>query len=215
MMDDSNPTPGAATPDMPQTEITLPYWELLFREIIAIEALAIVLVWIALVWNAPLEQLADPLHTPNPAKAPWYFTGLQELLHYFPPFVAGIILPTLVVIALVIIPFFKVNIQDEGLWVRRKSERLVVLGVVVAALTLLLARFHAWDALLPVWLTAFLMLLAASSASRSHRGFRSWLSAKPLSFWIMTWFLTEAAVLTAVGTSLRGPGWQLVWPWRP
>src|ERR1019366_5588697 len=49
--------------------------------------------------------LASPLHTPNPAKAPWYFTGLQELLHYFPPFVAGIILPVLIVSGLFIIPF--------------------------------------------------------------------------------------------------------------
>jgi menaquinol-cytochrome c reductase cytochrome b/c subunit len=49
---------------------------------------------ISLIWDAPLEQLADPMHTPNPAKAPWYFLGLQELLHYFPPVVAGVLIPT-------------------------------------------------------------------------------------------------------------------------
>ena len=53
-------------------------------------SLAIALVWIALIFNAPLEGLADPSHTPNPAKAPWYFLGLQEMLHYFPPVVAGV-----------------------------------------------------------------------------------------------------------------------------
>ena len=49
---------------------------MLFRAAVAVMSLAIVLVWIALIFNAPLEGLADPSHTPNPAKAPWYFLGL-------------------------------------------------------------------------------------------------------------------------------------------
>lgn len=196
-----------------RNEATLPYWELLFREVIAIETLAVVLVWIALRWNAPLEQLADPTHTPNPAKAPWYFTGLQELLHYFPPFVAGIILPGLIVLALVVIPFFHVNIKGENLWIRNKTRRLYILGIVVAALTVLLIRFEAWDALVPVWVIAVLMVIAAINSHRQDGGFRAWLGSKPLSFWIMTWFLMEAVTLTAVGTFFRGPGWSWVWPW--
>ncbi len=74
------------------------YPHLLVREAIVFEVLMIAMVMIALFWDAPLEQLANPLLTPNPAKAPWYFLGLQELLHFFPPFVAGILIPTLVVI---------------------------------------------------------------------------------------------------------------------
>jgi quinol-cytochrome oxidoreductase complex cytochrome b subunit len=193
---------------------TLPYWELLFRETIAIEVLMVALVWIALRWNAPLEQLADPTHTPAVAKAPWYFTGLQELLHYFPPFVAGIILPGLIVAALVIIPFFNVNIRDENLWHRNKSTRLSILGAVVAALSVLLISFHAWDTLVPVWIIAGLMLLASQTSHAEKEGFRRWLSLKSLSFWIMTWFLMEAATLTAVGTFFRGPAWTWVWPWN-
>jgi quinol-cytochrome oxidoreductase complex cytochrome b subunit len=194
-------------------EKTLSYRELLFREIIAIELLAAILGMIALRWNAPLEQLADPLHTPNPAKAPWYFTGLQELLHYFPPFVAGIVLPGLIVIALIVIPFFNVNTKGENLWARNQSRRLMITGIVVALITVVLVRAHAWDALLPVWIIAIFMVLAARSGGREGRGFRGWLNSKPLSFWIMTWFLMEAVVLTSVGTLFRGPGWSLVWPW--
>ncbi len=74
-------------------DYVMTYPEVFFRAVVAIEALALVLVIIALVWDAPLEDLADPLHTPNPAKAPWYFLGLQELLHYFPPVVAGVLIP--------------------------------------------------------------------------------------------------------------------------
>src|ERR1700745_13366 len=77
------------------------YPHVILREAIAFQLLTIGLVIVALVWDAPLEQLADSFVTPNPAKAPWYFLGLQELLHYFPPVVAGILIPTLVVLALV------------------------------------------------------------------------------------------------------------------
>lgn len=208
----NRPKPVLAA-DNERKEASLPYWELLFREVIAIEALTVVLVWIALRWNAPLEQLADPTHTPNPAKAPWYFTGLQELLHYFPPFVAGIILPGLIVLALIVIPFFHVNIKGENLWIRNKTGRLYILGIVVASLTVLLIRFEAWDALVPAWVIAVLMIIAAMGSHRRDGGFRAWLGSKPLSFWIMTWFLLEAVTLTSVGTFFRGPGWSWVWPW--
>jgi O-antigen/teichoic acid export membrane protein len=166
------------------------------------------------VWNAPLDPLADPQHTANPAKAPWYFTGLQELLHYFPPFVAGIILPTLIVLALVVIPFFNVNIKDETLWARDKSRRLTVLGVIVVLLTALLLHAGAWDALIPVLTVGALMGLAGYWHGKGAGRFQGWLSAKPLSFWIMTWFLMEAVILTTVGAVFRGPGWIWVWPWR-
>src|SRR5437667_3833898 len=94
--------------------MTFPH--LLIREAIAFQVLAIAMVIVALVWDAPLEQLANPLLTPNPAKAPWYFLCLQELLHYFPPLVAGIIIPTLVVFALVIVSYFTVIIQAAPFW---------------------------------------------------------------------------------------------------
>ena len=54
---------------------------------------------------APLEPLADPNKTPNPSKAPWYFVGLQELLVYFDPWIAGVVLPTLIIVGLMAIPY--------------------------------------------------------------------------------------------------------------
>ena len=98
------------------------YPEVFFRAAVAIEVLAIALVVTSLRWDAPLEGLADPMHTPNPAKAPWYFLGLQELLHYFPPVVAGVLIPGLVVMALIVIPYFNINVEAEGLWLRDKSK---------------------------------------------------------------------------------------------
>jgi quinol-cytochrome oxidoreductase complex cytochrome b subunit len=209
-----------AMPDAPvrmETEKTLSYGELLFREMIGIEALTVALFVMGLLWKAPLEELANPLHTPNPARAPWYFTGLQELLHYFPPFVAGIILPVLIVSGLFFIPFSpffdNVTTYDASQWFRRKPIRMVVTAVFILALSVLLVRVHAWDAFLPAFLVTILLLFATASDTRPAIGFRRWLSSRPISFWIMTLFLMEAVVLTSVGTFFRGPSWTWVWPW--
>jgi quinol-cytochrome oxidoreductase complex cytochrome b subunit len=194
-------------------ETVMTYPETLFRAAVAIELLVIFLVALALLWNAPLEQLADPMHTPNPAKAPWYFLGLQELLHYFPPVVAGVMIPGLVVLALIVIPYFNINIEAEGVFLRDRTRRLRIFAAVVVLFCIFLIRFEVFVALVPTLIVAAFALLAAFPPPAA-RGLRGWLASKPLSFWIMTWFLFEFVVLTAVGTLFRGPGWSWVLPWR-
>jgi menaquinol-cytochrome c reductase cytochrome b/c subunit len=184
----------------------------LFRVAVACEVITILLVALSLFWDAPLESLADPMQTPNPAKAPWYFLGLQELLHYFPPVVGGVLIPTLVIVALVIIPYFNVNVEGEGLWVRDRRKRLRIFAVVELALIVFLIFFKVWAVLAPTVIIGAAMLFAARSAPEAGR-FRCWLCSRPLSFWIMTWFLVAASLLTAIGTFFRGPGWSWVWPW--
>jgi len=176
--------------------------------------LASMLVLISLFFNAPLEGLADPSHTPNPAKAPWYFLGLQELLHYFPPVVAGVLVPTLVVLALIVIPYFNINIEAAGLFSKDREKRLKIFWIVSAACCIFLLAFDVMVALVPTIITVALMAVAASMPENTPSAFRRSLAAKPLSFWIMSWFLFELVVLTAVGTLFRGPGWAWVWPWR-
>jgi quinol-cytochrome oxidoreductase complex cytochrome b subunit len=188
--------------------------EVLFRATVAVMTLAVVLVWTALLFNAPLEGLADPSHTPNPAKAPWYFLGLQEMLHYFPPVVAGVLVPGLVVMALIVIPYFKVNIEAEGLFLNDRRKRLLIFYGVAAALSIFLLLFKVYAALIPTLIVAGIMLMAAQSPSDSPSPLRRYLAGRPLSYWVMTWFLFELAVLTAIGTFFRGPGWSWVWPWQ-
>ncbi len=199
----------AETEDQMQT-----FPEVLFRAAVAIMTLATVLVWIALIFNAPLEGLADPSHTPNPAKAPWYFLGLQEMLHYFPPVVAGVMAPGLVVMALVVIPYFKVNIEADGLFLKNRGQRLKIFYAVAFGLSLFLLVFKVYAALVPTLIIAALILVAAQSSPNSDAAWHRHLAARPLAYWVMTWFLFELAVLTVIGTFFRGPGWAWVWPWQ-
>lgn len=184
---------------------------LLVREAIVFEVLIAAMVLVSLIWDAPLEQLANPLVTPNPAKAPWYFLGLQELLHIFSPFVAGFLIPALVVIAFVVIPYFNVNVEGKPLWSGQASKRFgIVLCVVVALLTVLVI-VDAWTIIVPTMLVGGLLTL--SYLVKRATGWMCALRTKPLSWWIMTWFIATALCATVVGTFFRGPGWSWVWPW--
>ena len=93
----------------------LQVWPYLLR----IEFLAAIIVTIVLmVWsitlNAPLEEPANPNHTMNPSKAPWYFLGLQELLVYFDPWIAGVLLPGLIIVGLIALPYMDKNPRGNG-----------------------------------------------------------------------------------------------------
>ncbi len=188
------------------------YPHVILREAMVFQVLTIVLVAIALFWDAPLEQLANPLLTPNPAKAPWYFLGLQELLHYFPPIVAGVLIPTLVVLALVVIPYFDLNIEGQPLWAHEPRRRFQIFIGVFAVLFAFLALYEAWTVLVP---TVLVGALAVTPYFRPAGGtrFLKFLGSRSLPWWVMTWFIAVALTLTTVGTFFRGPGWSWVWPW--
>jgi len=132
-------------------------------------------------------------------------------LHFFPPFVAGILIPTLVILSLVVIPYFNVNIEGKPLWAENPSKQFAIVTGVTVALLILLAIFDAWTIIVPTVLVA--VLLVAAFFTKATTGWMSNLRQKPLSWWVMTWFIATALCLTVVGTFFRGPGWSWVWPW--
>jgi quinol-cytochrome oxidoreductase complex cytochrome b subunit len=190
--------------------MTFPH--LIVREVILFQVVVIVLSLAAILFDAPLEGIANPQETPNPAKAPWYFLGLQELLHYFPPIVAGVLLPALVVVGLVVIPYARVNLEAGPLWAGRGLGTAIGLGAVTAALTLGVGAFGCWPIAVPTVLIAAAMF-AARGGERGGR-LRHALAGVTLPEWIMTWFVIVATLLTVIGTFFRGPGWSWVWPWQ-
>ncbi len=189
------------------------YPHVILREAIAFQLLTIVLVLIALFWDAPLEQLANPILTPNPAKAPWYFLGLQELLHYFPPVMAGVLIPALIVIALAVIPYFNINIHGEPFAERGSRRRLWGFLGIAAAVLIFFGIYEAWTLFVP---TLLLAGLVASSwiFPPGQGGVAGFIHSRTLPWWLMTWFIITSIALTIVGTFFRGPGWSWVWPRR-
>jgi menaquinol-cytochrome c reductase cytochrome b/c subunit len=195
----------------PTEDLVMSFPHLVIRLMIAFMGAVIVMAILAIFFNAPLEELANAQHTPNPAKAPWYFLGLQELLHYFPPVVAGILIPILVVTALVVIPYFGVNIRRKGMWEGSSARTFWILVISVATITAVTARFGAFDIVVPT-LIVFCIAVVPYFSHRSD-GWIGWLRRRSLAEWIMTWFVVVATVLTLAGVFFRGPGWSVVLPW--
>jgi len=88
--------------------------DLVYTELLSMILGTIVLVVWALAFAAPIEQAANPARTPNPSKAPWYFLGLQEMLVYYDPWLAGVVFPSLIIVGLMAIPYIDVNPKGNG-----------------------------------------------------------------------------------------------------
>ncbi|HMK38458.1 MAG TPA: cytochrome C, partial [Bacteroidota bacterium] len=91
----------------------------------ALLVMAILTVW-SITLNAPLEAPANPSLTPNPSKAPWYFLGLQEILVYFDPWIAGVTIPSLIILGLCAIPYIDVNPKGNGYYTFRERRFAVL-----------------------------------------------------------------------------------------
>lgn len=102
-------------------------WPHLVRlEFLIASATAIfMLVWSIFI-NAPLELPANPAKTPNPSKAPWYFLGLQEMLVYFDPWIAGVVLPSLIIVGLMLIPYIDINPKGNGYYTFHERKFAIV-----------------------------------------------------------------------------------------
>ncbi len=142
-------------------EKVLVWPDLVYTELIAMVVCTLILVVWAVVLKAPLEQPASSSRIPNPSKAPWYFLGLQEMLVYFDPWMAGVVLPTMIINGLIALPYIDFNTKGNGYFTftQRKFAvstflfGFVVLWVVLIVLGTFLrgpnwnffGPFEAWD----------------------------------------------------------------------
>jgi cytochrome b/b6/petD-like protein len=108
--------------------------DLVYIELIALViVMAVLIVW-SIALKAPLEEPANPTDSPNPAKAPWYFLGLQEMLVYYDPWLAGVVLPSLIIVGLMAIPYIDTNPKGNGYFTfkdRRWEITIFVVGFIV------------------------------------------------------------------------------------
>jgi hypothetical protein len=93
--------------------------------IVTVVAGVALLVW-SLCLHAPLEEAATPAWTPNPSKAPWYFLGLQEMLVYYDPWLAGVVFPTLIIVGLMAIPYIDKNPKGAGYYTFNERKFAII-----------------------------------------------------------------------------------------
>jgi len=114
--------------------------DLVYTELISLIACSVILIVWSIILKAPLEQPANRSVTPNPSKAPWYFLGLQEMLVYFDPWLAGVVLPGLIIVGLIAIPYIDKNPKGNGYYTfnERKAEIVLFLfGFVILWVSLI------------------------------------------------------------------------------
>jgi quinol-cytochrome oxidoreductase complex cytochrome b subunit len=220
-----DPSTGSGREEKIERVTTIPH--LIRRELVfALGAFALLLVFAMLV-PAPLEGIANPDISPNPAKAPWYFMGLQELLLHFHPLVGAIILPSLAILGIFLLPFFDINLNSVGIYFRsHRGRSLTVLAIGIALILtpiwVLLDEFVLnWSLWLPTWDTllsnglipmAIILVPVILLDEWTVKSFHADTEERVL--FISTFLFTAFIVLTIIGIFFRGPGMGLFLPWN-
>ncbi|HLC04146.1 MAG TPA: hypothetical protein VJK02_14000 [Anaerolineales bacterium] len=191
----------------------------------------LVVILLSILRNAPLEELANPAVTTNPAKAPWYFVGLQEMLEHMHPTLAGVIIPTILVMFLVVLPYLDQDRALAGIWFASPRGRRIAAAtalytaIAIPALIVLDNAFNLREALRGIapdvvaqWLVpaVVLALIVAAPAVVLRLAARRTAvpaSRRELLLALFTVMLVSAIALTVSGLLFRGPGFRLYWPW--
>jgi hypothetical protein len=110
-----------------ENEKTWVWPDLVYTELLVMVIGMIVLVLWGMAFHAPIEEPANPARTPNPSKAPWYFLGLQEMLVYYDPWLAGVVFPSLIIVGLMAIPYIDTNPKGNGYFTFRERRAEITL----------------------------------------------------------------------------------------
>jgi len=204
-------------------ENTVPAWPRAFRAEMAVGMIVVaVCLVLAFFSDAPLKEQANSLVPENPAKAPWYFLGIQELVSYS-AFMGGVFLPGLVVLGLALIPFLDREKEPGGVWfsgARGRREFLASLAfgtVVVVLLEVITIRFgwlRSWFPEIPqLWIILVNpgTVLAVLFAGWSQLTLRRTGSTRMAAIALFTTILVGFVILTYVATVHRGPNWDFYW----
>ena len=204
-------------------ENTIPSMPHLFYAELAVLMLTLfVCLALALVSDAPLKEVANPLVPENPAKAPWYFLGLQELVA-FSAFMGGIGIPTIVLIGLGLIPYLDRETVGTGVWfggpggwpvVRNSLAFGFASALLVESLIIRYGWLREWFPDIPQLVITAVnpgTVLTAVYSVYSLWLVRRYNSVRAGALGLFTCFLCGFVVLTVIGTYFRGPNWHFFW----
>lgn len=205
-------------------EDTVMSWpHLLILEVLATLGTTVLLFFWSLAVKAPLREIANPDVTENPAKAAWYFMSLQELLLHMDPALAGLIIPGLMIVILMVIPYLDRSKRDIGIWFGSRKGRAIALWSAVYTVVWLVGLilfdeyirvrslisqpeiFPGW--IIPIIVIGGLTVLLYVLIRRWHP------STREVIIGLFTAFVVTYFTLTIIGIFFRGLGLHLTWPW--
>jgi len=215
--------PGEEIEEKPVRVPTVPH--LLLRELVVALVLVAVVMVVSVSFDVPLGNSANPGLSPNPTKAPWYFSGLQELLLHLHPLFTVFIIPLVLVVALMGIPYLKYDTNTEGIWFASVKGRKIslisaLIAIVVAPLGILVNEYlfdfvpglHGIPAIIGNGLIPFSLIFLGCAGFYiliKHRYFGTTNEAVQAIFVLI---LFVFLILTTTGIWFRGPGMKLIWP---
>ncbi|MEI6290780.1 MAG: hypothetical protein WCP19_10135 [Chloroflexota bacterium] len=195
-------------------------------ELILALGMSAFLVIFSLLKNAPLEDVANPLLTTDPAKAPWYFMGLQEMLEHAHPTLSGVILPGLMVVFVALIPYLDNSRVGSGRWFTSERGKKITFFTMVYT-TIIMPAYIVLDnlfpprellrgilpdmvaqAVIPAIMMAVIVLLPVLVLLRWKP------NAREVMLTMFTVLFISAVIFTLSGFFFRGPGFKLFWPWN-
>jgi len=200
----------------------------LILEILLLLGVTLAIFLFSLVKQAPLEEIANPLITTDPAKAPWYFVGLQELLEHMHPTLAGVIIPGALVAFLIALPYLDHSRSGAGIWFTSPRGKRIV-GWTALYTSLIMPAYVVLDnffsvrellrAVLPQWVAQGLIpgviiaLIVIIPVVRLIAASHGKPDTREIMLTLFTVMFVSAIVLTMAGLLFRGPGFKLYWPW--
>lgn len=193
---------------------------------VALVLLAAILLLSSLL-DAPLRERANPSFSPNPAKAPWYFMGLQELLIHFHPFFAVVVIPVTVLAAAIWFPYIEARDKNQGIWFLspaglRSAIFSLAAGVLFTVMFIGLSELMpdpelllpAMPSLITTGLVPFLLMAVTIWLFLKFIRKRFSLSRSEIIQSVIVMLITSYAILTLTGIFFRGEGMNLMWPWQ-
>lgn len=195
------------------------------RTLLIVLLTTVLVISLSLMFAAPLEEPANPEVTPNPAKAPWYFLGLQELVGYS-ALIGGVIMPGLVILGLGLIPFLDLEQKKIGYWFSdSKGRKWGLIGALWGVATSLLCvsigvmlpmreLFSGMESQLFFDIVNPATLLLVTFVILYFLSLKITKSTRNAAIATFCAFIVSFILLTYVGTALRGPNWEFFMPWQ-
>ncbi|MDP6043289.1 MAG: hypothetical protein QGI57_02495 [Dehalococcoidales bacterium] len=196
---------------------------LLILEVLAALGTTVLLLFWSLAVKAPLREIANPEVTENPAKAAWYFLSLQELLLHMHPALAGLFIPGLVIILLILIPYIDRSKKDIGIWFASAKGRAIALwsavytavwltGLILFDEFVRVRSLVSEPEILPGWIIPILVI--GGLVTLLYLLIRRWHpTTREVIMGLFSAFVVTYFVLTISALFFRGLGMHLTWPW--